>query len=51
LRPKEAAPFFGQTARWVRDRMRDGSIKTVKVGPTEFIPIDELDRIYEGEGA
>jgi hypothetical protein len=45
LRPEAAAPIFGETADWVRSHMRDGSIKTVQIGPVKLIPVSELERL------
>jgi excisionase family DNA binding protein len=44
LQPSEIAPYFGRCSEWVRARVRDGTIRSVRVGPSRLIPLEEVDR-------
>jgi len=47
LSAEEAAPIFGRSGRWVRERMHAGDIRNVQIGPSRLIPVEEIDRLRE----
>jgi hypothetical protein len=47
LSAEEAAPIFGRSGQWVRARLRSGDIRSVRIGPSKLIPVEEIDRLRE----
>lgn len=46
---KEAAKIFGVHCQTIRNWIRDGIIKAVKIERTVRIPDEEIDRLKKGE--
>jgi len=48
---REAARVLNLSRQTTWRRTRDGTIKTIKIGPTTRIPRSEIDRILNPKGA
>jgi excisionase family DNA binding protein len=47
----EAADQLGVSRSLIYSLLRDGALKSVKIGRWRFIPTREIDRIIDGEAA